>query len=269
MARVAPQQLDARAWRRELLTGLIGLLPATAAAAVTLTLPAGGPPAVAAVFDAGFPGEARRRAFLQEVNAAPFRDLLSRRALAAFLAGGRETYTAARADLVPAAEWAADPHVAAHRRPAGTGDCVLSLARGPDRQTAYALVAFAAAGGPVEPAAGEGGAGGEGGRAGDGATFGPRERGLLDALHTGLAPVYRAEEAAGRVSRPTELTPRLRQTLEGLLAGDTERQVALKLSLSVHTVHDYVKALYVHFGVSSRGELLAKWIQTRGQGPGR
>ena len=39
------------------------------------------------------------------------------------------------------------------------------------------------------------------------------------------------------------------------------------MTLSVHTVHDYVKALYVHFGVSSRGELLSKWIQTSGQLP--
>jgi DNA-binding CsgD family transcriptional regulator len=29
------------------------------------------------------------------------------------------------------------------------------------------------------------------------------------------------------------------------------------MGLSRHTVHDYVKALHRHFGVSSRGELLA------------
>jgi DNA-binding NarL/FixJ family response regulator len=81
--------------------------------------------------------------------------------------------------------------------------------------------------------------------------------------------MYRAEESTHRLNRATELPPRLRQTLECLLAGDTERQVALKLSLSVHTVHDYVKALYTHFGVSSRGELLSKWMQTSGQLPPR
>jgi len=35
----------------------------------------------------------------------------------------------------------------------------------------------------------------------------------------------------------------------------------------VHTVHDYVKALHSHFGVSSRTELLARWLQTGGQIP--
>jgi len=41
------------------------------------------------------------------------------------------------------------------------------------------------------------------------------------------------------------------------------------MSLSVHTVHDYVKALHSHFGVSSRTELLARWVQTGGQIPPR
>jgi DNA-binding CsgD family transcriptional regulator len=56
------------------------------------------------------------------------------------------------------------------------------------------------------------------------------------------------------------LSPRQRQTLRHLLEGDLEKQVAAKLGLSRHTVHVYVKALYKHFGVSSRGELLAKCL---------
>jgi DNA-binding CsgD family transcriptional regulator len=60
-----------------------------------------------------------------------------------------------------------------------------------------------------------------------------------------------------------DLAPRLRQTLELLVAGDSERQVALKLKISQHTVHVYVKQLYKRFGVNSRGELLARFI--RGQ----
>lgn len=56
------------------------------------------------------------------------------------------------------------------------------------------------------------------------------------------------------------LSPRMRQTLDGLLAGDSGKQIAHKLSLSRHTIHVYVKALYKGFGVSSRGELLARFI---------
>ena len=56
------------------------------------------------------------------------------------------------------------------------------------------------------------------------------------------------------------LSPRLSQTLEALLAGDSEKQIALKLAISQHTVHVYVKALYKEFAVSSRGELLSRFI---------
>ena len=61
-----------------------------------------------------------------------------------------------------------------------------------------------------------------------------------------------------------DLSPRLRQTLEHLLAGDSEKQVARKLKLSPHTVHIYVKSLYRRFNVSSRGELLAKCLRSNG-----
>ncbi|HWB53559.1 MAG TPA: LuxR family transcriptional regulator [Tepidisphaeraceae bacterium] len=58
-----------------------------------------------------------------------------------------------------------------------------------------------------------------------------------------------------------ELTPRVRQTLEYLLAGTTEKQIARKLGISPNTVHVYVKELYRKFDVCSRGELLARFVQ--------
>jgi len=57
------------------------------------------------------------------------------------------------------------------------------------------------------------------------------------------------------------LSPRMEQTLRWLLGGDSEKQVAKKLGLSPHTVHVYVKAIYRRYGVSSRGELLARWVK--------
>jgi DNA-binding CsgD family transcriptional regulator len=62
------------------------------------------------------------------------------------------------------------------------------------------------------------------------------------------------------------LAPRLRQTLDLLLAGDSEKQIARKLSLSPHTIHDYVKAIYRRFGVGTRAELLALWVRKRDEG---
>jgi DNA-binding NarL/FixJ family response regulator len=57
------------------------------------------------------------------------------------------------------------------------------------------------------------------------------------------------------------LPPRLRRTLKLLLSGHSEKRVARELNLSPHTVHEYVKDLYIHFAVSSRAELMAKWIK--------
>jgi DNA-binding CsgD family transcriptional regulator len=56
------------------------------------------------------------------------------------------------------------------------------------------------------------------------------------------------------------LSHRQRQTLELLLSGNAEKQIAAHLSISRHTVHVYVKSLYKRFGVCSRGELLARWV---------
>ena len=63
--------------------------------------------------------------------------------------------------------------------------------------------------------------------------------------------------------RAVSLSPRVRQTLERLLAGDSEKEIAFRLGVSPHTVHVYVKTLYRRFDVCSRGELLARFVMPR------
>lgn len=78
-----------------------------------------------------------------------------------------------------------------------------------------------------------------------------------------LADVCRliGEEITGKTALTTDdLSPRMEQTLRSLLNGDSEKQVATRLGVSPHTVHVYVKAIYRKYGVSSRGELLARWV---------
>ena len=77
----------------------------------------------------------------------------------------------------------------------------------------------------------------------------------------GAAP---SRAAPPRPELALHLSPRLRQTLTRLLAGDSEKQVARHLDLSKNTVHVYVKALYRHYNVNSRGELLAKFVHGNG-----
>jgi len=70
-------------------------------------------------------------------------------------------------------------------------------------------------------------------------------------------------------SGPDKLSPRLRQTLACLLEGDSEKQVAARLGLSRPTAHHYVTALYRHFGVRSRAQLLAHALKRAGRSPYR
>lgn len=64
------------------------------------------------------------------------------------------------------------------------------------------------------------------------------------------------------------LTQRGRQTLSLLLEGKSEKQVAAAMGLSRNTVHKYVMALYQHFGVNSRAELLAHLLLPAALGRG-
>jgi DNA-binding CsgD family transcriptional regulator len=59
------------------------------------------------------------------------------------------------------------------------------------------------------------------------------------------------------------LRPREREVLAKLLAGSPYKLVAKEMGISVHTVHDYVKAIFREFGVSSKGELLARFRAPR------
>ncbi|MGN6367970.1 MAG: response regulator transcription factor [Phycisphaerae bacterium] len=240
---------DPRTWRLSLLNSLNQLLPSAVSAAFILknTAP-DAPPLVVSVFDAGFKSETQRQTFLREFNTAPFRDPFFRTCIDRFLETRPKCLTALRRDFVDDDRWYSSPHLEEYRRPANLDDALFSIHQGANRGDALVLCAFRAWEGSPHPA-----------------HFSPRERLILDALHNGLDWIYKSEEATQRLTRASALAPRLRQTLEYLLAGHTERQVALKMSLSVHTVHDYVKALYLHFGVSSRGELISRWMQTGGQ----
>ena len=57
------------------------------------------------------------------------------------------------------------------------------------------------------------------------------------------------------------LPPRVAQTLEHLLRGDSEKQIARYLGVSRNTVHVYVTMLYRHFDVCTRAELLARFVR--------
>ena len=90
--------------------------------------------------------------------------------------------------------------------------------------------------------------------------FGAREVGLVDLFHQ-AQPLYRNVQVAPPVMPRRGLTPRQQDVLWALRSGDSEKQVAAKLGVSIHTVHVYVKAIYRHFNVNSRGELMSFWAR--------
>jgi DNA-binding CsgD family transcriptional regulator len=58
-----------------------------------------------------------------------------------------------------------------------------------------------------------------------------------------------------------DLSPAQRRVFEGLLSGLAEKEIASKLSLSRHTIHNHVRKIYLIAGVNSRPELLAKFVR--------
>jgi DNA-binding CsgD family transcriptional regulator len=89
-------------------------------------------------------------------------------------------------------------------------------------------------------------------------TFTPSEHRLVRLFHLELGRLWKRDALRHAKDPSADLPPRLTQTLSALLDGLSEKQIALKLDLSQHTVHNYVKALHQRFEVNSRGELLAK-----------
>lgn len=89
--------------------------------------------------------------------------------------------------------------------------------------------------------------------------FVERDRRLLQLLNTHLGWFYR-QLATQEVKPGTQLTEAARRVLVQLLNGDSEKQIARHVQLSAATVHDHIKTIYRHFGVSSRAELMARFI---------
>ena len=96
--------------------------------------------------------------------------------------------------------------------------------------------------------------------------FTRRECRMVGLLHRETGRLIGGALAGHAQPGSSDLPPRIREALECLLEGDSEKRVARRMGLSPLTVHEYVKAIYTHFGVSSRAELLALFLR-RFRGP--
>ncbi len=89
--------------------------------------------------------------------------------------------------------------------------------------------------------------------------FSNRDRRLVALFHEELAAILNADARRNISAGPLDsLSPRLRDTLALLGRGMSEKQVAVHLGCSCHTVHDYIKELHKRLGVKSRIQLVLK-----------
>jgi len=95
--------------------------------------------------------------------------------------------------------------------------------------------------------------------------FSGRDKALVREAQWTLRPLVGGPLARSCEPSPSALPPRVRQVLQCLLEGDSDKQIAGRLGLSRFTVNGHTKVLFRHFGVAGRLELLARWVR-RGWG---
>ena len=231
---------DVREWREHMLRGLCRLVGAELGMGAEVR--EGGPswrPALHEPVDVGWSSDAARAHFVRYEEAygpagdptfLPCADL------------ARPLVTRTREQIRKDRDWYASVEFNEYRRPSGHDDWIISL-HALDFPPALHIVAA------HRPLGAE--------------RFSARERRLVHVYHHELGRLLGAvlrREPQGAIAG---LPPRLRRTLECLLEGDSEKQVAARLGLSRPTVHEYVMALYRRFDVSSRAELLVRCLRRR------
>lgn len=149
--------------------------------------------------------------------------------------------TQRRSAVMEDAQWYGSEHFHQVSRPLNLDDSICSRLRLPDDNVLYMAIHRQIGDDP----------------------FTERHCELVQFFNVHAARLYHVpgkSDPAKEDPRVKALPPRLRPVLFGFLDGDGEKQVATKLGLSPHTVHQYAKLLYRHFEVSSRGELLSQFI---------
>jgi DNA-binding CsgD family transcriptional regulator len=235
---------DPIVWRHRLMGGIARLVDADFAAGGEMQGCATGAvrSSGAAVWglDHGF--DLRGLQIIWEWNAVdPYYSQLWKRAHERLQQGPRPEFTLARQQLLSPREWDRSPDYQIAMRTLGADAVVHSfrqLPHGGDQHDGVCW--FRAAGRP---------------------TFDEREVALMELIHEEATRLIGGPLARFDEPRPSQLPPRVRQVLHCLLEGDSDKQAAARLALSPHTVNQYTKQIYRHFGVNGRMELLSRWLR--------
>ena len=197
------------------------------------------------VVTVGWPEASDERSAARHFQDSCHTDPMYERIVEKMARDGQSLATCRRSDFFNATAWAAIPLVKRRREVLKIDECIVSMYAMPRTKTSAWIFLYR--------------------RVGDRPAFSRRDRELLHVIHSEMDWLYKPADAPVAHPEMNGLTERERQTLDRLLAGDSEKEAAAALGLSPHTVHVYVKALYRAFNVNTRNELLAKFVRSPGE----
>ncbi len=226
---------DPQQWGRHMSEGLCRLIGARASNGGEVGLvPSLGILQGATYFDTGFePGE--HELYLEFLWTYG----INRHPLSAAFAAGRGIFT--RRQVIPDREWYRSVAYGEYHRVMRIDHCLACSLESVDKRWFSCIILHRTVGEP---------------------DFSERQQRLVHLFNAELGRLIGSVlVSAGDPFSPTRLPPRVRETLQCLLDGDSEKQAAARMGLSSETVHQYVKTLYRHYQVESRAELLIRVLR--------
>ncbi len=153
--------------------------------------------------------------------------------------------TAARQELVGDRAWYGAPYVEHYLRPTRLDDSVYSIGWTEVPGVVQGIGLY---------------------RGRSGRPFDDADRELLHLFHAECGAMLSLPAPTEDDAPGVRLAPRERQTLEWLLHGLSDKQIAARLGISRFTVNQYTKSIYRRFGVQSRTALIARLLGHQGRG---
>jgi len=241
---------DRDGWPERLMEGVLGLLGAQVVIASEMAgLGPDGAGEGLGVFRRGWPSAQAERRWTEYAGAAPVEQKPEYPVISKMLAGSRARGITLTRDAIWGGPlvWERSRAFNTVHRVCGIDDYIFSIRRLPKTETISTVWVHRAVGEPV---------------------FRPRERRLLSLLHDQFAVLVGGPLASAGEVALAGLSRRPREVLDLLLRGMTEQETADEMGLSKATVHEHAGRVYKHFGVTSRAELLSRFIGRAAPGRG-
>jgi DNA-binding CsgD family transcriptional regulator len=228
---------DATGWQTHLAERVRGVLEAQVViAGNTLHLAAGRQPVSLSTIRVGWRDESARRTWHDYADTVPMQQTPEYSRIVGSDGGG---VLLCRDDVWDRTTWYRSRTFNERHLPSGIDDYILSIVAVPHLDLFHSLW--------VHRGIGE-------------KPFSARQREILSLLHAELGSLIGRALASACEPALQGLTRRERDTLDALLLGDSEKQIAARLGISTATAHEYVVSVYRHYRVSSRGELMARFV---------